>query len=161
MSVQCCEFVGAPVVGDTAAVIRVESGSPNNISGITFYAEGCDNGTNGCSYTDTYEVPPASGYCDATEGGTYPDATITDFSFTIIDMPPNSILTVDAAEQSVTLTDNTGNTHSSQLDVLEWAGLFEWIAAAKNGCQKICADTSGATLNGDTLIEVTTYDREL
>lgn len=116
------------------------------------YAEGCD-----CGYVDIYDDI----YCDPTEGGAFPGAMISDFSFTITDMPPNSILTIDSAEQSVSLTDITGNVYGSQFEVLDWHGLFEWITASRNGCERICVDTDGATLNGDTEISVSTYDREL
>lgn len=148
----CCEFTGAPVVGDSAAVIRIESGTGGAISGITVYAEGCD-----CGYDNLYDDI----YCDPTEGGLYPYATISDFSFIVNDMPEATILTIDSAEQSVKLTDITGNLHFSQFDVLDWHGLFEWVVAAKNGCQRICIDTAGATINGDTDISVSYYDREL
>lgn len=120
-------------------------------------AEGCDNGTNGCAYEDTYRDV----YCDATEGGTYPNARVSDFCFTINDMPPDSILTIDSAEQSVTLTDETGRTNESQLDAMDWNGLFEWITAAGNGCQRICVDTSGAVTNAGTHWTISTFDREL
>lgn len=154
----CCEFTGSALVGDTAAVITVYSGSGGSVSGITIYAEGCDFAGSNCGYSDIY-TPDT--YCDPTEGGAFPDAMVTDFAFTINDMPPDSILTIDSAEQSVTLTDNTGAVDQSQADVLEWNGLFEWITAAHNGCQRLCIDASGATLNPDTDISISTYDREL
>lgn len=154
---ECCEFTGAAVVGDTAGVIRVESGSPNPVSGITFYAEGCSDGTDNCSYQSAY----SDQYCDVTQGGAYPDASVSDFSFTINNMPPNSILTIDSAEHSVSLTDMTGNTNEGMFEVLDWDGLFEWIEAARNGCQRICYDDAGAESNANTLISVTFFDREM
>lgn len=158
MAVSCCEFTGAPVVGDTAAKIVIESGSPNEVDGLTFYAEGCSQVTDdNCNYQEKYE----DRYCDTTAGGTYPNARVTDITFTISNLPPDSILTIDAAEHSVTLTDETGNVAQSQLDVIDWSGLWEWIEAARNGCQRVCVDTGGATMNDDTTITITTFDREL
>lgn len=155
MPVTCCEYTGPAIVGDTAAVITVYSGTGSAISGVDIYAEGCD-GEN-CSYQDEYEDV----YCDVTEGNLYPNARITDIVYTITDMPAEAILVIDAAERTVTLTDLSGNTDLSQLNVLDWNGLFEWIEAARSGCQRICIDTTGATINGDTDVVVTTYDREL
>lgn len=100
-------------------------------------------------------------YCDVEEAGAFPGATITDLSYTISDMPANHTLVIDAAEESVTLTnDNTGK-QVGGIDVLDWIGLFEWIRAAKSGCQRICVGIDGATINeGSTDVKIETIDRE-
>lgn len=153
---ECCEFTGPAVVGDAAAVIVIESGTPNSIDGVLIYAEACVGASEG-GYEDLY----SDSYSDPTEGGLFPNARITDIVYEINDMPADAILTIDAAERTITLTDSTGNIDLSQLGVIDWNGLFEWIEAAKSGCQSICIDDSGGTVNANTAYSISTFDREL
>ena len=148
----CCSFDSPVGVGDAAAVIIIRSGSPDAVSGLTIYAEGCE-----CHFSDDY----SDSYCDPTEGGAFPSAAITDTEYTIDEIPANSILTIDAAERRVTLTDNAERVQSSDIDALDWSGLFEWIEATKGGCQSICIDVLGAVTNADTTVEINVYEREL
>lgn len=150
MALTCCEFIG-PAIGDAAAVIVVRTGTGGDVTGLVIYADGCD-----CGYVDSY----SDTYCDPTESGLFPDASITDTSYELGDLPPNAILTIDAVSETVTLTDETGIVQLGGIDFLDWAGLFEWITAAKRGCQAICMDDGDASTNPDTTIEISTYERE-
>lgn len=147
-----CQFDAPEIVGDAAAVITIRSGSPGIVDGLTIFAEGCDAG-----YNDVY----SDSYSDPTQGGLFPSARVTDTSYTISAMPPNSTLVIDAVERRVTLTDSAGRIQVNDVDVLEWTGLFEWIEAAKGGCQALCVDVLGADTNIDTTVEISFYEREV
>lgn len=153
----CCEFRGPLKVGDSAAIITIESGGPDPITGIKIYAELGDCGDGNGGWSDTY----SDSYSDPTDGGNYPGATITDTMYTITDMPANSTLIIDAAEQTVRFIDSSSGESLSTLDLLEWAGVFEWITTARYGCQLVCFDISEATYNSDTSVNVVSVGREL
>jgi len=140
----CCEFAG-PGIGDSSPVITVTTGG-SAATDVTIWAEGCE-----CGYTDIYGE-----YCDVTEGGVYPNASITDTEYRIADLPANSMLVIDAVEEKVTLTDDEGMVQTGGVEALEWAGIFEWIRAAKGGCQRVCVDVG----SGSADVEILVYDRE-
>lgn len=148
----CCDFDAPAMVGDMAAVITIVAGDGGEVSGIVIRAEYCSGG-----YVDAY----SDSYSDPTSGGLFPYAMVTDTEYTIDNLPAGSTLIIDAVERVVTLTDSSGRGQLSSLDVLDWMGIFEWIEAAKGGCERVCIDVSGATLNADTTATITTVEREL
>jgi len=147
-----CEFRAPIQIGDAAAVITVSAGSPDDVNDIFIFAEGCD-----CGYADLYE----DSYCDTTEAGSVPNARVTDFGFEITRVPANHDLVIDAVERSVKLVGAGTDVQAGGLDVLSWAGVFEWIEAALGGCQRVCIDLTTAHTNADTRITVETYNRDL
>lgn len=149
----CCDFTAPDKVGDMVAVITIIAGSGNAVSGIIIRAESCVGG-----YVDVYSDLYGG---DITDGGTDPFASVTDTQYTIDNLPAGSTLIIDAVERLVTLTDSAGRGQLSSLDVLDWVGVFEWIEAAKGGCERLCADVSGATLNADTELIIQMVEREL
>lgn len=148
----CCEMTAPIVLGDSASVITINAGGPDAVTGIVIFAEGC-----GCGYQENY----SDTYCDVTDGGANPDAAIVDTEYEIIEIPANSTLTIDAVERTVTLTETGTDNKIGGLDVMEWAGVFEWIEASKGGCIRICIDPGVANLNPDTTVSIDEYQREL
>jgi hypothetical protein len=100
-------------------------------------------------------------YCDVTEGGLYPHASITDTSYELISLPAEHSLVIDAVEREVRLIETDTGLQVGGIDSLEFSGIFEWIEAAKGGCVRVCIDPTNATLNADTTVAVQRYDREL
>jgi hypothetical protein len=152
MAISCCDIVAPIRLGDSVAVITLVAGEPDPVSGIVFTAEGCD-----CGYAATYE----NIYCDVTEGGLYPHASITDTSYELISLPAEHSLVIDAVEREVRLIETDTGTQVGGIDSLDFSGIFEWIEAAKGGCVRVCIDPTNATLNADTTVAVQRYDREL
>lgn len=152
MASPCCEFTGPLLVGDTVPIITISAGTGGDVSGIFIQAEGCD-----CSYSDTY----ADMYCDVTEGGTYPNGRITDTEYEVLNIPAGHELVIDAVARTVRILESGTNNQVGGLDALAWEGLFEWIEAAKGGCQRVCIDSTTASVNADTTASVVTRDREL
>lgn len=152
--IECCEFTSPIMIGDSVAVITINAGSPDVVNDIAIYAEGCD-----CGYSDTYDDE----YCDASEGGSFPNARITDTIYTLDELPAGHSLIIDAVERviKVIVTDSDPEVQIGGLDALEFSGVFQWIESAFGGCQRVCIDGSDAHVNADTTIEVETYDREL
>lgn len=157
--IECCEFQAPILVGDTAAVITIRAGSPDFVDDIVIRAEGCDDGAgNNCAYEDIYDDV----YCDATEGGVYPNAKVSDVEYTINQIPPGHDLVIDAVERTVKLVESGTNHQVGGLEALSFNGLFEWIEASGGGCMRICIDATEAHTNADTVIvSVETLDREL
>jgi len=150
-------FAGLPIelcsvkapIADHARVISVEYLGDQEVQSIatstkTYIGEG-------------YLMHNSDTYCDVTEGGVYPNASITDTEYRIADLPANSMLVIDAVEEKVTLTDDEGMVQTGGVEALEWAGIFEWIRAAKGGCQRVCVDVGA----GSADVEILVYDREL
>lgn len=171
--VECCEFTSPIVLGDTVSVITINAGSGDTVTDITIYAEGCGDGTNNCSYQDIYSGvacgPPGSGctvpgtdiYCDLTEGGTLPNAMVTDTIYEITQIPAGHSLIIDAVERTVRLMQTGTNNQIGGLETLEFTGLFEWITSSGGGCINVCIDGSEAATNPDTTVLIETVDREL
>jgi len=150
-------FAGLPIelcsvkapIADHARVISVEYLGDQEVQSIatstkTYIGEG-------------YLMHNSDTYCDVTEGGVYPNASITDTEYRIADLPANSMLVIDAVEEKVTLTDDEGMVQTGGVEALEWAGIFEWIRAAKGGCQRVCVDVG----SGSADVEILVFDREL
>lgn len=155
--VECCEFTSPIVLGDTVSVITINAGSGDTVSDITIYAEGCGDGTNNCSYQDIY----TDIYCDLTEGGTLPNAMVTDTIYEITQIPAGHSLIIDAVERTVRLMQTGTNNQIGGLETLEFTGLFEWITSSGGGCINVCIDGSEAATNPDTTVLIETVDREL
>ena len=157
MALECCEYIAPLLLGDEVAVITINAGTPDAVSGIVIYAEGCD-----CSYADLYEDL----YCDVTEGGAVPNARITDTIYEITNIPPNHTLVIDAVDRTVKLVQTGTDNQVGGIDAIAFMGLFDWIETAKGGCQRVCFDPQAANTNpgggGETAttVMVETVDRE-
>jgi len=162
MALECCEYIAPLLLGDEVAVITINAGTPDAVSGIVIYAEGCDDGTNNCGYQDTMEDI----YCDVTSGGATPNARVTDTVYEITNIPPNHTLVIDAVDRTVKLVQTGTNNQVGGIDAIAFMGLFDWIEAAKGGCQRVCFDAAAANTNpgggGETAttVMVETIDRE-
>lgn len=144
-------FTAPIVLGDKAAIITINAGTPDAVNDIVINAEGCE-----CAYQDLYEE-----YCDPTEGGQYPNASIVDTEYTITNIPAGHSLVIDAVAREVKLLETGTTNQVGGLESLTFMGLFDWIEAARGGCVQICLDGSGAHTNPDTTIDIETFSKEL
>lgn len=132
-------FVGAEV-GDSAAEIRISSGSAE-VSGIVVISEPAPG------YSDTY----SDSY--GPSGGSYAE-------FEIDALPPETVLIVDAVENSVRVEEADTGRVVAGLEVLSYMGAFRFPVARNGVTQRVGIDATSATMNADTQATVLVYDRE-
>lgn len=145
-----CDFDAPEVLGDTAAVIVIEAGSPNEVTDLTLYVEPCSG------YSDTY----TDIYADTTQGGLLPNAVAPTTEWFIGSLPAGAVLTIDSVRRIVTLQDSAGLPIGG-LDTLEFTGLWEWVEGSGGACIRVALDSEGADVNPDTTLRVDVVRREL
>lgn len=126
--------------GETAAIVTIYSGTAA-IDGLVIRAEDC------AGYSDTY----VDNYSFA--GNAWAE-------YTVVDLPADSTLVIDASNETVRATDSSGNSIGG-VEFLEWMGPFRWIRSTNCVTQCVYSDATGATVNGSTTVMVETVDREV
>lgn len=132
----CGSLVGDASGARTAGVLTIFAGSGSGITDLHIVGEP----TGG--YSDTY----ADSYEDYSGGGYYVD-------YEVDSMPEGYTLIIDGAREIVQLL-NAGGAVVGGMEVLNIRGPFQWPVVWGGSTMRLCVNSPGGTLNGDTTLQI-------
>lgn len=88
------------------------------------------------------------------------EITAGDIAYTVVDLPAQHYLVIDASRHTVTVTDVSGTVVGS-LNVLNFTGMFEWIEAAAGDLVTVCVDATAATGTAGATLAIDQVNLEL
>jgi hypothetical protein len=123
-------------IGDATTKIKITTGGPNWVTGVAISA-----------------APLRS-------NETCPSPSAPEVSFTIAQLPPGSILTIDGRTRTVQVTEMNSGLFVGGLDVVSTGGVpLDWIDIGP--CAQACICVKAATVNPNTTVQIEQIDREL